>query len=189
MLAWPSPPVRKTGTPRGAGASATATGSDDRPGALPNGSSRTLSVPQLNPVTPGQAGHRSAQAPRRSRAARARRPVTALAGYPPLHPASAASSTAAAAPASAPPRLRPGLALAGARMFPASALVISARSRAEAIRPLDRGQHPGCRHSHRGHLRAAPRLRWPGPVTCANNGQEPSGPLTGCVLLRACWPY
>ena len=28
-----------------------------------------------------------------------------------------------------------------------------------------------------------------GPVTCANNGQEPSGPLSGCVLLRACWPY
>jgi hypothetical protein len=27
------------------------------------------------------------------------------------------------------------------------------------------------------------------PVTCANNGQGPSGPLTGCVLLRACWPY
>ena len=54
MLASPGPPVRKTRTPRGAGASATATGSDSRPGAEPNGSSRTLSVPQLNPVTPGQ---------------------------------------------------------------------------------------------------------------------------------------
>src|SRR5215467_9199433 len=120
MLASPGPPVRKTSTPRGAGASATATGSDSRPGALPNGSSRTLSVPQLNPVTPGQArtpvrpfaGPVPDGPPPRPPAA----PLLPGPADPPLHPATAARRTAAAPSTAA--RLRPGRALAGARMLP-----------------------------------------------------------------------
>ena len=69
----PGPPVRNTSTPRGAlAASDIATRSDSRPAAGPNGSSRTLSDPQLNACIPGHG--RTSRSPARSRAPRPGRP-------------------------------------------------------------------------------------------------------------------
>ena len=115
----PGPPVRKRSTPRGAEVTSdTATRSDSRPGTEPNGSSRTLSDPQLNPAIPGHG--RTSRNPARLCAARA---VCAVLvgcedGAPVQPDTNPATTAAATSPRSA-----------ALRIPPASAPVITSRSR------------------------------------------------------------
>src|SRR5215472_7734870 len=153
-LGWPGPPVRRTRTPRGAVAiSDTATRSDSRPGAGPNGSSRTLSVPQLNPGIPGHG--RTALSPVRLSAEPG--PAGPVAGPPAA--AGGREVALVCTPAGAGPPEQPASAPARTAVAMTVRPAVFRRLGAQARLPIPRASGPGVSFGSRRRLNRALRRR------------------------------